>query len=187
MPQAALGRNLDPVVKGRLTRTFFQKFRQNLGRAMQAGMSGRGGAILASGLVLAVAGGFLLYGGVLERGPLTHGVTMHAHFNSANGLSAGADVDLGGVQVGRVQSIILNPQTQMADVAFTVDQNLHLPEDTAVGIGAPSMTSDNALQIVPGHGSKILSPGGLITDTRDQLSLEQQVSNYIFGGGQLGQ
>ncbi|GBR70862.1 MlaD family protein [Gluconobacter kanchanaburiensis] len=154
---------------------------------MQSTLSGRGGAILASGLVLAIAGTFLVYGNALRKGPAFQGAMLHAAFNSANGLHAGANVDLAGVPVGRVVSITLDPQTQMADVAFTVDQRLHLPVDSAVGIGAPTMTADNALQIQPGHSQATLSAEGRITDTQDQLSLEQQVSNYIFGGGKLGQ
>ena len=35
---------------------------------MKAGYSGRGGAILASGLVLLVAGAFLVYGAELRKG-----------------------------------------------------------------------------------------------------------------------
>jgi len=154
---------------------------------MQSTLSGRGGAILVSGLVLAIAGTFLAYGNALRKGPDFQGSVLHAAFNSANGLHTGANVDLAGVPVGRVVSIKLDPRTQMADVAFTVDQRLHLPVDTAVGIGAPTMTADNALQIQPGHSRTTLSSEGKITDTQDQLSLEQQVSNYIFGGGKLGQ
>nr|WP_294916759.1 MlaD family protein [uncultured Neokomagataea sp.] len=147
----------------------------------------RGSAVLASSVVIAAAGGFLFYSAALYRGPVDHGKVLHAHFNSANGLRVGADVDLAGVAVGRVQAIRLDPVSQMADVTFTVDAALSLPQDTAAGIGAPSMTSDNALQLKPGHDARALDAGGLIQDTQDQLSLEQQVSNYIFGGGGLGQ
>ncbi|QDH16153.1 MlaD family protein [Swingsia samuiensis] len=155
---------------------------------MSIGYRGRGGAILTSGLVLVVAGLFLVYSQEMRDGNGIPSATLHAQFNSANGLKSGADVSLAGVTVGRVQSIDLNPATQMADVTFTVDKRLHLPVDTAVGIGSPTMTSDNALQIHPGkEGSHILATGAVIKDTQDQLSLEQQVSNYIFGGGKLGQ
>lgn len=150
-------------------------------------VSGRGGAILSSGLVLLIAAGFLVYGAALRHGPRDGGLVLHAAFNSANGLKPGANVDLAGVPVGRVLGITLDPRTQMADVAFSVDRRLKLPIDTAVGIGAPSMTADNALQIEPGKAGQVLGSGGHITDSRDQLSLEQQVSNYIFGGGKLGQ
>nr|WP_267298811.1 MlaD family protein [Neokomagataea thailandica] len=142
---------------------------------------------MASSVVIAAAGAFLFYAAALYRGPVQHGNLLHARFNSANGLHVGADVDLAGVAVGRVQSIRLDPASQMADVAFTVDEKLALPSDTAAGIGAPSMTSDNALQLKPGHSPKLLGVNGSINDTQDQLSLEQQVSNYIFGGGGLGQ
>ncbi|EHH68509.1 putative toluene tolerance protein [Gluconobacter morbifer G707] len=142
---------------------------------------------MASGLVLVVAGAFLLYSNDLRKGPAMQGKTLHASFNSANGLKVGANVDLAGVTIGRVNAITLDPRTQMADVAFTMDRRITLPDDTAVGINAPTMTADNALEIHPGHSRTALPPGGTIRDTQDQLSLEQQVSNYIFGGGSLGQ
>lgn len=151
-----------------------------------AGYAGRGGAIMAGGLVLAVAAGFVAY--ALElRGGGPPGTVLHAMFNSANGLDAGADVDLAGVRVGRVRSVRLDPASDMAEVTFTVDSRLHLPADSAVSIGAPSMTADDALLLQPGHDSRALPPDGWIKDTRDAVSLEQQVSNYIFGGGKLGQ
>ncbi|CAI9119677.1 MlaD family protein [Brytella acorum] len=142
----------------------------------------RGGAILASALVLGVACGFSIYADAQKHGRIAGGTELHARFNSANGLHAGAKVLLAGVEVGRVRDITLDPATQLADVAFVVDSRLHLPKDSVLGIVAPTMTSDNALEITPGKAVESLAAGAVISDTRDQLSLEQQVSNYIFGG-----
>lgn len=146
---------------------------------------GRGAAFLASTLVLVLTGGFLFYALTLRQGPVGPQTGYKAVFISASGLAAGADVALDGVVVGRVQSVTLDPQTDLADVAFSVTQNLSLPADTAVTIGAISMTGDNALQLLPGHSPKLLKPGATITDARPLLSLEQQISNYIFNAGKL--
>jgi phospholipid/cholesterol/gamma-HCH transport system substrate-binding protein len=142
---------------------------------------------VASMTVLLVAAGFSLYTIETNHGPVMNGVTMHARFVSANGLAAGARVDLAGVAVGKVSAVTLDPVSQMARVDFTVDPFLHLPADTVIGIGAPTMTADTALEIVPGHAAQILLPGATITDTREPISLEQQVSDYIFGGSLAGQ
>ncbi|GBQ14945.1 MlaD family protein [Swaminathania salitolerans] len=143
----------------------------------------RGGAILASTIVLGVAAGFLIYAGAQRHGPAGDTQRLHARFVSANGLSRGASVVLAGVRVGTVSRISLDPGTQMAMVDFSIDRNLRLPVDTALSIAAPSMTSDNALQIAPGKSRQFLAANTTITDTRAPSSLEQQVSNYIFGSG----
>jgi len=137
-------------------------------------------------LVLVVAVGVAVYAGAMQRGPVRSGYVLHGRFVSANGLHVGADVDLGGVAIGRVVKIALDPATQMAQVDFTVPDRLRLPEDTTLGIGAPTMTADNALQVLPGKSAGTLAAGATVLHTTDQVSLEQQVSNYIFGGGNLG-
>ncbi|AOX19732.1 organic solvent ABC transporter substrate-binding protein [Kozakia baliensis] len=147
----------------------------------------RGGAFVASALVLVVAAGFALYAGAQRHGPVNETQRMSARFVSANGLNPGAEVVLAGVRVGTVKSIALNEKTQMADVNFMLNRDIHLPSDSVVGIGAPTMTSDNALQITPGHAAHLLASGETISNTRDQMSLEQQVSNYIFGGSLAGE
>lgn len=152
---------------------------------MWAIIKGRGGAFVASSVVLLAAGGFIAYGMDLLRGPDRYMTSYHATFSSTNGLSSGADVDLGGVTVGRVRSITLNPETAVVDVLFAVEDRLKLPADTAVGIAAPTIGGDNALQILPGKDRQVLAAGATILDARPLLSLEQQISNYIFGAGKL--
>ncbi|GBQ04736.1 MULTISPECIES: MlaD family protein [unclassified Saccharibacter] len=148
-------------------------------------IKGRGGAFLASAAVLCLAGGFLLYGARLSQGPVGDLATYHASFPSANGLAKGAGVELGGVSVGHVEAITLNSELAIADVRFDVEKSIRLPSDTAVTIGAPTMSGDNVLKILPGKSASFLAEGSTIIDARPLLSLEQQISNYIFNAGKL--
>ncbi|CDG39545.1 MULTISPECIES: MlaD family protein [Asaia] len=143
----------------------------------------RGGAILASTMVLAIAAGFAVFAVAQRHGPSGDTQKLHARFVSANGLDAGAAVVLAGVRVGTVQKISLDPATQMAQVDFSIDRHLSLPSDTILTIAAPTMTSENALAIEPGTSRERLPSDGTITNTQAPTSLEQQVSNYIFGSG----
>lgn len=152
---------------------------------MRSMIKGRGGAFWASAGVLILAGGFLLYGLQLSQGPTGRLKIYHASFTSANGLAKGAGVELGGVTVGRVDGIRLNSELAVADVTFGVEKRVRLPSDTAVTIGAPSMSGDNVLKILPGKSESFLEEGSTIVDARPLLSLEQQISNYIFNAGKL--
>ncbi|WP_025885561.1 MlaD family protein [Asaia prunellae] len=143
----------------------------------------QGGAILASAMVLALATGFAAYAVAQRHGPTGDTQRLHARFVSANGLNPGASVVMAGVRVGTVSRVFLDPKTQMAQVDFSIDRHLSLPQDTSLSIAAPSMTSENALAITPGTSHDRLQGNGMITNTQAPTSLEQQVSNYIFGSG----
>ena len=106
---------------------------------------------------------------------------LQAVFLSANGLHAGADVRLAGVKVGAVSSITLDPVTFSARVGFYLNDGYKLPVDTTLGIGSSSFTSANGLLVEPGRSSRTLAPGETIRDTQESISLEQAVSQYIFG------
>jgi len=140
-------------------------------------------AVLASAAVIATAVGFYGYASATRSQAPSGGYTLEASFMSSNGLQEGADVSLAGVAVGRVASVQLDTKTMMSLVRFSVRQDLHLPVDTRVSIGSNTLTSPDELMIAPGHADQMLTPGSRITDTCDATSLEDAVSQYIFGSG----
>lgn len=143
-------------------------------------------AILASTLVIAVAGGFYTYAQTRGAAAAPESYGLQSIFLSANGLKDGADVRMAGVKVGSVSAITLDPKLFVTRVAFEIDDRYRLPEDTKLGIGSSGFTSANALLVTPGHSARSLPPGAVIHDTEEMASLEQQVSQYIFGTGGLG-
>ena len=142
---------------------------------------------MCSTLVLAAATGFGLYATNTQKTPGKTSYDLSARFVSANGLARGADVDIAGVKVGRVSSIVLDPTSQMAIVHFRLDGALRLPTDSTLTIGSSTLSSDNALMIEPGKATTLAHAGQMLTHTLEPSSLEQQVSNYIFGAGNLEQ
>ena len=143
-------------------------------------------ATLASGAVIAVTAGFYSYAMTRLRSESSDRYLLHAVFLSSNGLHKGADVELAGVKVGTVSSIKLDPTAFVTHVDFQVDAEYRLPQDTAIGIGSSGFTAANALLVDPGRSQKMLAPGDSIRSTHEMLSLEQTVSQYIFGAGGLG-
>lgn len=141
--------------------------------------------ITASAAVLALAVGFCLYAKNVRIAPNNDMYPLHARFVSANGLKPHAEIFLGGVPVGVVESITLNTSDYMADVKLMIDKNLHLPSDTRFVVNSSTMTSDYGIFLKPGKSRNFLQENATVTNTRDVASLEQQISNYIFGNGGL--
>lgn len=147
------------------------------------GSGRRTASVLASLGVILVAGGFYTYASVL--GVRAHGdmYRLKATFLSSGGLREGADVVLAGVTVGNVTSIALDEHALTSLVQFRVSHDLRLPIDTRLSIGSATLTSSNALMLSPGSSTKMLAADAVISNTCELISLEQQVSQYIFGSG----
>lgn len=140
-------------------------------------------AIVGSAAVMLIALGF--YGYVATVGTRSAGKVypLNATFLSSNGLHTGADVLLAGVPIGTVTGIELDQGSMTSHVRFVVKQELRLPVDSSLSVGSSTLTSSNGLIITPGSSFRMLSVGSTITNTCDLISLEQQVSQYIFGSG----
>ena len=145
-----------------------------------------GAASLASAVVIAVTIGFYSYASTRQQDGHHGQYVLRAVFLSSNGLHVGADVRLAGVKVGSVSSIKLDSDAFVTIVGFDIDEHYRLPVDTSLGIGSSGFTSANALLVTPGHSARGLYAGATIRSTREMPSLEQTVSQYIFGGGGLG-
>ncbi|MCW8087154.1 outer membrane lipid asymmetry maintenance protein MlaD [Sabulicella glaciei] len=157
-------------------------------------MKGRSLAELLAGfLVLAVAGGFLLYA-VLHggRAPQASGVELTAEFDRVDGLASGADVRIAGVRVGSITGLRINPETFMAEVTFRVGSDIRLPTDSSAEITSEGLLGGKYISIVPGGSERLLAAGGRITETQGSVSLESLLGRFIFSvtqmnsGGQNG-
>lgn len=140
-------------------------------------------AIVPSTLVLFIALGFYGYASSLGSRNRVRDYELNATFLSSNGLHPGAEVVLAGVQVGTITSIALDERIMMSVVRFRVEQSLRLPVDTRLSVGSSTLTSGDALIILPGASHQMLEAGANLQNTCELTSLEQQVSQYIFGSG----
>ncbi|MFV0358840.1 outer membrane lipid asymmetry maintenance protein MlaD [Tropicimonas sp.] len=148
-------------------------------------MSESPGEIIAGGVVLAIAAGFLLYAaqgaGVAASGG---GYDLTASFRSVEGVALGTDVRLAGVKVGTVTGLELNPKTFRADLRISVGEALELPEDSSIAISSEGLLGGNFVELVPGGSPFNLEPGGEITDTQGALSLLGLLAKFVSSSGE---
>jgi phospholipid/cholesterol/gamma-HCH transport system substrate-binding protein len=139
--------------------------------------------VVTGSIVLAVAVGFLLYAGQIVGLSGSGAMDSYtASFRTADGISIGTDVRLGGVKVGAVTDITLNPDTFRADADFTVQSDVALPEDTAIIISSEGLLGGNYVELLPGGSPFNLEPGAEIEDTQGSVSLVQLLLKYVAGG-----
>ena len=141
--------------------------------------------VITGAVVVAAAAGFLIYASQFAdaRGAGAGFYEMTASFRSVEGVRVGTDVRLGGVKVGTVTALALNPETFRADAVFTVQDSLALPEDTALVVSSEGLLGGSFLELLPGGSPFNLEPGGVIEDTQSSVSLITLLMRFVAGDG----
>lgn len=149
-------------------------------------MASNAAETLIGAVVLAAAGGFLVYAAnTAEISVGAGGYPLVAKFRKAEGVSAGSDVRIAGVKVGSVAEMELDPKTYFAEVTFVIRQNVSVPEDSLAKITSASLLGDPYVAIEPGGADLMLEPGDEITYTQSSINVGDLIGKFI--GGAEGQ
>jgi phospholipid/cholesterol/gamma-HCH transport system substrate-binding protein len=106
---------------------------------------------------------------------------VFANFQSVSGLKTGAQVEMAGVPIGRVQSITLDRERQEARVGLEIEKGVELSEDILASVKTSGLIGDKYIMLTPGSGMAMLEPGGTITETESAIDIESLISKYVFG------
>lgn len=132
---------------------------------------------LASLLVLAIASTNGRFGFSQDTYPLK------ARFTNLGQLRPMAPVKIGGVAIGKVASIDLDPQKLDAVVVLDIDSRYKdLPIDTSASILTGGLLGESYVGLQPGGDPQTLKPGEEIAFTSPAVDLIQMAGKYIFGG-----
>lgn len=141
--------------------------------------------LIAGAAVLAVAAGFLGYAIANTGRTSTSGYTLLARFERIDGLGVGSDVRVAGVKVGRINATRIDPASYQAEISFTVQSDVKMPEDSSAEIASDGLLGGKVLALVPGGSEKMLPNNGRITITQSPASLEQLLGKFIFNVSDL--
>ena len=107
---------------------------------------------------------------------------VYADFDSVSGLKNGASVEIAGVDVGRVNRIILDPKSgDKARVYLQIQGGVKLQDDVIAAVRTSGIIGDKFIQLQPGGSDTIIANGGRIRDTESSVNLEELISKYIHG------
>jgi phospholipid/cholesterol/gamma-HCH transport system substrate-binding protein len=106
---------------------------------------------------------------------------LYANFQSVSGLKSGAQVEMAGVPIGRVEAITLDRKREEARVELKIENGIDLSEDVIASIKTSGLIGDKFIMITPGSMDAILKPGGKITETESAIDIEALISKYVFG------
>lgn len=105
---------------------------------------------------------------------------VKASLDSAAGIDAGSPVKMAGIKIGQVKSKTLNPQTYRAELELQIKQNIKLPKDSLLVVGASGLLGAPEIKIEQGNAPEPLAAGATFERTASQPSLEDMIGRAIF-------
>lgn len=107
--------------------------------------------------------------------------TITAAFDDIGSLKIRSPVKIGGVQVGEVSQIILDPVTFKAIVIMKINDKFNdIPDDSSAGILTAGLLGDNYIAITPMYNKASLKNGSQIAITHSAMVLEKLIGQFIY-------
>jgi len=106
---------------------------------------------------------------------------IYARFASVSGLTIGTHVEIAGVKIGKVESIRLEPERQIALVRMQIENHVVLTDEAIASIKTSGLIGDKYIKLSPGGSDKVLQPGDTIVETESALDIEELIGKFAFG------
>ena len=109
------------------------------------------------------------------------GYTLYALFDNISGLKTSDQVQLAGVQIGKVVDIGL--QKERAKIAIRINDGVQIDADSIAAIKTSGIIGDKYVSIELGPSDRILKDGDTIHHTQSSFVLEDAIGQLINSSG----
>ena len=130
-------------------------------------------------LVLLVAVIFISFAYTHSQLGAVRSYQVQATFGRVDGLAVGDEVRLGGMKVGSVSNMTLEPDGYAAVVSVRMDAAVKLPTDSSIAIHTDGLFGGKFIEIQPGGDETYIQPNGSLSFSQDSLILEQLIEKIV--------
>ena len=107
--------------------------------------------------------------------------SLFGHFNKVTGLKVGNQVNMLGLDIGRIAGFSMDQEAQVAIVEFRIKKGIKIYDDAIASIKTEGLMGDKYVDIDAGGGGEQLKPGDTITETESPVDIQEIISKYAFG------
>ncbi len=129
--------------------------------------------LLCVGYMTVKLGHFSLFG--------DNAYSLFARFTSVTGLRVGSLVYISGIEVGRLEKLTMDQESQKAVAEIRIRKDIKIFDDAIASIKTEGLIGDMHISIDPGGGGTLLKPGGTITETQPAVDIVDLIGKYAFG------
>lgn len=134
-------------------------------------------------VVLTVAGGFLYFAYAHSDVKTVDGYEVSAAFTNISGIAPGSPVRVGGIKVGVVEGLDLDPKNYKAVAKLRISEGIKLPADSSAAVQSAGLLGEKFIALEPGGDDNTLKSGDKIAFTQPSVNLEEMIGKFVFSGG----
>lgn len=106
---------------------------------------------------------------------------LSAKFDNIGGLKVRSPIRMGGVLIGRVSDINLDPEFLTPVVTLSIFKKYNnLPTETSASILTAGLLGEQYLALSPGGDEDFLQDGDEVEDTQSALVIEELIGQFLF-------
>ena len=109
---------------------------------------------------------------------------LKARFERIDGLNLGSDIKIGGIKIGKVVKLDLDPKTYQAVATLQLKHDIKLPKDSTAAVGSNGLFGEKYVTIVPGADDELLANNDTIQYTQSPVNLENLLGKFMFNSNQ---
>lgn len=112
--------------------------------------------------------------------------TLYATFDNIGGLKVRAPIKVGGVVIGRVADISLDPQTYTPKVALAIKEEFNqIPDTSSLSIKTAGLLGEQYIALNVGFvmegETAMMKEGDTFADTNSAMVLEDLIGQFLYG------
>ena len=108
--------------------------------------------------------------------------TVSAKFDSVSGLKPGARVEIAGVEVGKVDRIMLDAKGwDQALTYLKIKSGIKVSDDVIASVHTSGIIGDKFIMLKPGGSDHFLKNNDVIRETESAIDIEELISKFIHG------
>lgn len=111
------------------------------------------------------------------------GYTLYANFDNISGLKTNDQVELDGVQIGKVTEIGFDQKNMRARIEMHVNEGVQIDADSIASCKTSGLIGDKYVAIALGPSERMLRDGGTIHQTESCFVLEDAIGQLINSSG----
>jgi len=106
---------------------------------------------------------------------------VFARFSSVSGLRKGSPVEMLGIEIGSVESLTVDQESQAAIAGLKINKGVRIYHDAIASIKTSGLIGDKYVTIDAGGADEVMKPGETIIETESAIDIEEIIRKYAFG------
>ncbi|MDR3579223.1 MAG: outer membrane lipid asymmetry maintenance protein MlaD [Oryzomonas sp.] len=108
--------------------------------------------------------------------------TISAKFDTVSGLKPGARVEIAGVEIGKVERIVLDSKGWDQSLAYLkIKSGTKISDDAIASVRTSGIIGDKFIKLKPGGSDHFLKNNDTIRETESAIDIEELISKFIHG------